>query len=62
MKDSKTLWDLFMEDHPDFRFAVDGSPDCPCDYEYINDDESICEEMGYDCAACWNRSVDYDRT
>lgn len=62
MKDNKTLWDLFMEDHPDFRFAVDGYLDCPCDHGYIDDDESICAKMGYNCAACWNRGVNCGRT
>ena len=58
---TKVLWDLFIEDHPSFRFEVNGYPDCPCDYGYINDNESICEEMGYSCVTCWNRSVNDDR-
>jgi hypothetical protein len=51
-----------MEQHPDFRFEIDGYPDCPSDHGYINDDERICEKMNYDCAACWNRSVKYDKS
>lgn len=62
MTNNKTLFDLFMEDHQDFRFEIDGRPDCPSDNGYTDDNENICEEMGYDCAACWNRSVNNDRT